>query len=82
MSIHWALLDNFYVLPNYRYLGLGASLLEALRKKLMEKKVQYLSALFHDEDSETTNFFKKQGVASQDKYLWMDIFVDKIKLSI
>lgn len=78
MSIHWALLDNFYVLPSARGNGVGAALLDSLKQILIEREIKYLSALFREQDAETPSFFQKFGFQRQMEYLWMDVFLENL----
>ena len=81
MSIHWALLDNFFVAPSARGMGTGTALLDSLKQILMEREIEYISALFREQDGDTLSFFQQSGFRRQQEYLWMDVFLDHIGAS-
>ena len=76
MSIHWALLDNFYVTPPVRGSGAGTALLDSLRQILKKREIKYLSALFREQEGDTLSFFQQRGFQRQLTYLWMDVFLE------
>jgi GNAT superfamily N-acetyltransferase len=76
MSIHWALLDNFFVVPSARGMGTGTALLGSLKQILMEREIKYLSALFREQEGDTLSFFQQRGFRRQQKYSWMDVFLE------
>jgi len=76
MSIHWALLDNFYVIPKSRGEALGAALLRELRSLLRQRNVKYLSSLIESRDDLSQRYAKQVGFKPQQQYQWIDTFLD------
>jgi len=73
ISRHWAMIDNLFILPEYRHTGNGKKLLETCIKKLKERKIDYATRLI-----KLKKFSKKyplMGFKPESKYIWVDEFI-------
>lgn len=71
-SYHWAMLDNFYVLPEYRGQQVSEMMLTTLKNLLKSKQIQYLSILVDSADLKLLNQMKHRGFTLANKeYQWL-----------
>lgn len=72
MSHHWAMVDNFYVLPKFRKEGVGTSVEEVLLAELRRRNVRYITLLVKPENKIMRRFLRKRGFGEQGQYVWVD----------
>ena len=75
MSHHWAMIDNYFVLPECRKEGTGARLLEECLGKLRTRGISYVSAMVKSADEELRNYMKKRGFQETSEYVWVEKFL-------
>jgi hypothetical protein len=75
MSIHWAMLDNFYVEPANRGSLASLQLFEELKTILRVRGTKYLSMLVKSGDARTSEVAAHVGFSRQDNYTWLDMFI-------
>lgn len=75
ISFHWAIIDAFYIKPEYRRLGLATKLQRFLEKKLREKKIKYASRTPRSNNTKLHNFLEKTGYIKRQNYTWFDKFL-------
>src|ERR1051325_435638 len=75
ISHHWAMLDNFYVLPQLRQQGIGSSLLTALTGALKSRGIEYVSALCNANDARLLDQLSRKGFLPAKTYVWLELFV-------
>ena len=81
MSPHWAFLDNYYVLPQFRKGSYGKALLAELRSIVRARGLRYVSMLTRGEGSELETIAQKLGFSRQDRYRWWDLQLDASPLA-
>jgi GNAT superfamily N-acetyltransferase len=72
MSHHWALVDNFFVMPEFRKIGIGSKMEDFLEKELVKRKINYVSRLVKPDHRNSRKFLKVKGFKEHDKYIWID----------
>ena len=72
-SYHWATLDNFYVLPEYRGRQISEMMLTTLKNLLRSKQIKYLSILVDTEDIKLIEQMTRRGFSAAKSYKWMDM---------
>jgi len=75
MSKNWAMLDNFFVLPEYRDQGFGQELINALRTEIRKRRIGYVSCLVEVGKVHTVNRLKRYGFEPGKVYEWRELFL-------
>ena len=77
MSYHWAMLDNFYVLPAFRGSGCSESLMRELLHELRQRGIAYLTTLTDHEDNRLNHYLNRNGFRFAKTYDWHELFLDR-----
>lgn len=72
MSCHWAMLDNFYIVPSKRGTGLAKNMYNWLLEQIQPWKINYMSCLVDLDDEITTKLLIKQSWKPRKRYRWLD----------
>ena len=75
MSWHWAMVDNFYVLPAYRRKGIGSLIEKSLESELRKKGISYVSRLVKPSHKTSMKFLEKRNFKKESNYAWFDKFL-------
>lgn len=75
MSNHWALIDNFYIVPEYRKNKLGNKLQKFIEIKLKKRNIKYISRVTKSNNFGMHKFLKKTGYKKAGKYFWFEKFI-------
>lgn len=75
MSKNWAMLDNFFVLPEYREQGFGQELINALRMEIRKRRIGYVSCLVEVGKIRTVNRLNRYGFGPGKVYEWRELFL-------
>jgi ribosomal protein S18 acetylase RimI-like enzyme len=75
MSQHWAMLDNFYVVPSSRGTGVVDRLRRALTEALQQRGIVYLSTLVAKGDPGLSAKMSRYGFTQSKDYEWMERFL-------
>lgn len=75
MSSHWAVLDNFYVVPSRRGTGTAEALRTALLGALHERHVRYVSTLVALDDRRLAERLSGYGFRQSRDYGWLEVFL-------
>ena len=76
ISCHWAMLDNFYVMPNERRRGISRALMETLTIELERQSIAYLTTLVLVENEELASLLPEHGFRKTKRYDWYEYFLD------
>ena len=75
MSSHWAMLDNFYLLPDFRVNKNGEDMFLFLKGELCQKKIKYLSILVETDKNVLIRYARLLGFSVSNKYQWLEMFI-------
>jgi len=75
MSYHWAFLDNFYILPQYRNQHYSQILFKELQNELKKKRLIYLSTLVRQNDKVLSRYIRMNGFHEANAYQWYELFL-------
>lgn len=75
MSSHWALLDNFYVVPGVRGGLVGPTMFQELARRLRSRRIAYLSALVEHERRGLARVMRRYGFQPCHTYDWFELFL-------
>ena len=75
MSYHWAVLDNFYIAPEFRDGVVGSALLNELVSRLKARKIVYLSALVERDRAALARLMRSHGFSRSKSYDWYEMFL-------
>lgn len=75
MSQHWAMLDNFYVVPTRRSTRTVSKLRDALLDALRDRGIVYLSTLAAREDAALQRTLEHFGFQHSKSYEWLEMFI-------
>jgi GNAT superfamily N-acetyltransferase len=77
MSWHWALIDNFYILPSFRKEGVGKILWNACIQNLRSKGIKYVSTIVRRKDTIAIAFLQSLGCKVCGDYVWTERFIEE-----
>lgn len=75
MSNHWALIDNFYISPEYRGNKLGVKLQKFIEIKLKNKNIKYISRVTRNNNRSMKKFLTKNNYKKTGQYTWFEKFL-------
>lgn len=76
MSYHWAMLDNFYVIPQQRDGHAGLVLLETLLARLRNRSISYLTTLVECERPQLGRLLQRYGFRRAKCCDWYELFLE------
>jgi GNAT superfamily N-acetyltransferase len=75
ISNHWALIDNFYILPEYRNKNIGTKLQKYIEKILKLKGINYISRVTRSNNYKMHSFLMRNKYKKHHEYIWFDKFL-------
>jgi len=75
MSNHWALIDNFYVKPEFRNKNIGKKIQLFIENKLKKANIKYISRVTRSNNIKMHRFLSRTGYSKRDSYVWYDKFL-------
>jgi len=72
MTQYWAMVDNFYVSPLFRKMGIGTRIENFLEKELKKRRIDYITRLVKPENKSSRKFLKERGFKEHNRYIWID----------
>lgn len=75
ISNHWALIDNFYISPEYRKNKLGDKLQKFIEKQLKDRNIKYVSRVTKSNNIGMHKFLSKTGYVKSGEYFWFEKFL-------
>ena len=77
MSCHWAMLDNFYVRPEFRGHQYDVVMMQNLLNRLHKQEVSYLTTLTSLNQPALPRYLKRYGFQMATTYQWNELFLDR-----
>jgi ribosomal protein S18 acetylase RimI-like enzyme len=75
ISHHWAMVDNFYIAPSGRTVGIAAELRDWLVADLRQRGLSYLTCLIREDHVALVRLVRRLGFDVQKQYTWCELFL-------
>ena len=70
MSYHWAMLDNFYVIPEMRRNKIGQMMFDKLKDILQQRVIEYLTTVIEPKRFFVESFLRLNNFKATRSYNW------------